>query len=189
MQTRTPTQVASHAQKYFNRLSNKHKRKRNVLGNVLDRVHVATAAAQAAVAASTPSLRNSASEDAATAPPPPLPTITHHYHIISATSNGRTERKEGPWTEEEHRLFLLGLQKLRKGDWRGISRYYVQTRTHTQVRSHARNYFNRLSNVNKRMMPESNENHVATAAADRRRAEAFERLAKERARLLALDKS
>ena len=55
-----------------------------------------------------------------------------------------------PWTEDEHRLFLLGLQKLGKGDWRGISRLYVQTRTPTQVASHAQKYFIRLSNVNKR---------------------------------------
>jgi SHAQKYF class myb-like DNA-binding protein len=51
---------------------------------------------------------------------------------------------------EEHRLFLLGLQKLGKGDWRGISRNYVQTRTPTQVASHAQKYFIRQSNLNKR---------------------------------------
>lgn len=45
------------------------------------------------------------------------------------------ERRKGiPWTEDEHRLFLLGLQKFGKGDWRSISRNYVITRTPTQVR-------------------------------------------------------
>lgn len=55
-----------------------------------------------------------------------------------------------PWTEEEHRLFLLGLQKLGKGDWRGIARNYVMSRTPTQVASHAQKYFIRQSNVSRR---------------------------------------
>ncbi|KAI4343801.1 hypothetical protein L6164_011109 [Bauhinia variegata] len=61
------------------------------------------------------------------------------------------ERKRGvPWTEEEHKLFLLGLQKVGKGDWRGISRNYVKTRTPTQVASHAQKYFLRRCNLNRR---------------------------------------
>ncbi|CAN7021954.1 unnamed protein product [Brassica rapa subsp. trilocularis] len=35
------------------------------------------------------------------------------------------------------RMFLLGLQKLGKGDWRGISTTYVNARKPTQVASHA----------------------------------------------------
>ncbi|KAK4797767.1 hypothetical protein SAY86_030093 [Trapa natans] len=50
-------------------------------------------------------------------------------------------KKAIPWTEEEHRLFLLGLERLGRGDWRGISRYFVKTRTPTQVASHAQKYF------------------------------------------------
>ncbi|KAJ7945932.1 Transcription factor MYB1R1 [Quillaja saponaria] len=61
------------------------------------------------------------------------------------------ERKRGvPWTEEEHKLFLLGLQKVGKGDWRGISRNFVKTRTPTQVASHAQKYFLRRNNLNRR---------------------------------------
>ncbi|KAM7254442.1 hypothetical protein ACFE04_003822 [Oxalis oulophora] len=54
------------------------------------------------------------------------------------------------WTEDEHRLFLLGLQKLGKGDWRGIARNYVVSRTPTQVASHAQKYFIRQSNATRR---------------------------------------
>eukprot|EP00250_Pteridium_aquilinum_P011722 c20262_g2_i1 orf=408-1580(+) len=67
------------------------------------------------------------------------------------TSGSLRERKKGvPWTEDEHRMFLVGLQKLGKGDWRGISRNFVPSRTPTQVASHAQKYFLRQSNLNKR---------------------------------------
>ncbi|GMH31144.1 hypothetical protein Nepgr_032987 [Nepenthes gracilis] len=67
-------------------------------------------------------------------------------------ASGRSlDRKRGvPWTEEEHWRFLLGLQKAGRGDWRGISRNFVKTRTPTQVASHAQKYFLRRSNVNSR---------------------------------------
>ncbi|CAM0880171.1 unnamed protein product [Alopecurus aequalis] len=58
------------------------------------------------------------------------------------------ERKKGvPWTEDEHRRFLAGLEKLGKGDWRGISRHFVATRTPTQVASHAQKYFLRQAGL------------------------------------------
>ncbi|KAL1810734.1 hypothetical protein DCAR_0622823 [Daucus carota subsp. sativus] len=60
------------------------------------------------------------------------------------------ERRKGiPWTEEEHRLFLIGLDKFGKGDWRSISRNYVISRTPTQVASHAQKYFIRLNSMNR----------------------------------------
>ncbi|WCJ36010.1 Homeodomain-like superfamily protein [Euphorbia peplus] len=71
--------------------------------------------------------------------------------VPHSSSAGRAERKRGvPWTEDEHKLFLLGLQKVGKGDWRGISRNFVKTRTPTQVASHAQKYFLRRTNLNRR---------------------------------------
>ncbi|XP_027341891.1 transcription factor MYBS3 [Abrus precatorius] len=70
---------------------------------------------------------------------------------MSTLANRRGERKKGvPWTEEEHRLFLIGLQKLGKGDWRGIARRFVVSRTPTQVASHAQKYFIRQSHATRR---------------------------------------
>nr|ACR09741.1 DIV2A protein [Heptacodium miconioides] len=68
-------------------------------------------------------------------------------------STGRSsdhERKKGvPWTEDEHRRFLMGLQKHGKGDWRNISRNFVITKTPTQVASHAQKYYARLKSEGK----------------------------------------
>ncbi|CAA0814382.1 Duplicated homeodomain-like superfamily protein [Striga hermonthica] len=72
---------------------------------------------------------------------------------ISFGSRGRhsdIERKKGtPWTEDEHRLFLIGLDRYGKGDWRSISRNVVVTRTPTQVASHAQKYFLRHNSARK----------------------------------------
>ncbi|KAI3691618.1 hypothetical protein L6452_31415 [Arctium lappa] len=70
--------------------------------------------------------------------------------FVAGSSSSRERKKGVPWTEEEHRMFLLGLQKLGKGDWRGIARNYVISRTPTQVASHAQKYFIRQSNMSRR---------------------------------------
>lgn len=70
--------------------------------------------------------------------------------FVPGSSSSRERKKGIPWTEEEHRMFLLGLQKLGKGDWRGIARNFVVSRTPTQVASHAQKYFIRQSNLSRR---------------------------------------
>ncbi|GMY15787.1 transcription factor SRM1-like [Fagus crenata] len=70
--------------------------------------------------------------------------------VAFGSKTKETQRKRGvPWTEEEHRQFLFGLQKFGKGDWRSISRKAVKSRTPTQVASHAQKYFLRLKSVKK----------------------------------------
>ncbi|KAK8482553.1 hypothetical protein V6N13_097137 [Hibiscus sabdariffa] len=73
---------------------------------------------------------------------PALAGFRHGYTPGGKRGPSDQERKKGvPWTEEEHRQFLMGLKKYGKGDWRSISRNFVTSRTPTQVASHAQKYF------------------------------------------------
>ncbi|KAI6672187.1 hypothetical protein NL676_000093 [Syzygium grande] len=82
---------------------------------------------------------NKSSELAVADPPGYLSDDPNHH---SQEAKAACERKKGkPWSVEEHVTFLEGLKKLGKGDWRGISKNFVPTRTPTQVASHAQKYF------------------------------------------------
>ncbi|XP_017238395.1 uncharacterized protein LOC108211336 [Daucus carota subsp. sativus] len=69
---------------------------------------------------------------------------------VNSRRAAHMRRKGTPWTQSEHRAFLLGLSKLGKGDWKGISKNYVPTRTPTQVASHAQKYFIRMTTAEKK---------------------------------------
>ncbi|XP_006654137.1 transcription factor MYBS3-like [Oryza brachyantha] len=73
--------------------------------------------------------------------------ISSGYLSDGLMGRGQERKKGVPWTEDEHRMFLAGLDKLGKGDWRGISQHFVTTRTPTQVASHAQKYFLRQNSL------------------------------------------
>ncbi|KAK7376161.1 hypothetical protein VNO78_35015 [Psophocarpus tetragonolobus] len=82
---------------------------------------------------------------------PLMPTMhlnPQHDHLPphkggSAAPGGR--KKRVTWTVEEQRLFLMGLARYGKGNWKDIARNVVTTKTPTQVASHAQKYFVRLN--------------------------------------------
>ncbi|KAH0718259.1 hypothetical protein KY285_014290 [Solanum tuberosum] len=72
-------------------------------------------------------------------PPPQVQNMEVH--------NGTSPRRRRVilWTEEEHRLFLIGLYTLGKGNWKDISKECVVSKTARQVGSHAQKFFSRMN--------------------------------------------
>ncbi|KAL3520905.1 hypothetical protein ACH5RR_019054 [Cinchona calisaya] len=60
------------------------------------------------------------------------------------------------------RLFLSGLDRYGRGDWRSISRNVVVTRTPTQVASHAQKYYLRQDAVKKKERKRSSIHDITT---------------------------
>ena len=81
---------------------------------------------------------------------PAKPTPSPAAGGKASGSGAREGRKGTPWTEAEHVAFLDGLKVLGKGNWRGISKKFVPTRTPTQVASHAQKHFLRVTGATKR---------------------------------------
>jgi SHAQKYF class myb-like DNA-binding protein len=107
-------------------------------------------------------------QPAAPAVQAPAPAAPPAKKSKNVPKTGDQERRKGvPWTEEEHRLFLLGLNKFGKGDWRSISRNFVVTRTPTQVASHAQKYFIRLNSMSKKDNKRRSSIHDITSATGR----------------------
>ncbi|MED6213247.1 hypothetical protein PIB30_091303 [Stylosanthes scabra] len=64
------------------------------------------------------------------------------HRLLRRATGNNNERKVEHWTQEEHRLFVKGLDEFGKSKWKEISKLYVGTRNPTQVASHAQKYFN-----------------------------------------------
>ena len=105
------------------------------------------------------------SAPAPAAPAPSAPPSKKQAKAPAAKTSDQERRKGIPWTEEEHRLFLLGLAKFGKGDWRSISRNFVISRTPTQVASHAQKYFIRLNSLNKKDKRRSSIHDITSVSA------------------------
>lgn len=75
--------------------------------------------------------------------------VSNDVHVTLGLSRSLVSLLMQSYVWHYDRLFLLGLKKFGKGDWRSISRNVVITRTPTQVASHAQKYFLRQNSGKK----------------------------------------
>uniref|UniRef100_A0A0D9WMF7 Uncharacterized protein n=1 Tax=Leersia perrieri TaxID=77586 RepID=A0A0D9WMF7_9ORYZ len=54
------------------------------------------------------------------------------------------------WTHDEHMMFLMGVDVYGRGDWKNISKFFVPSKTPSQVSSHAQKYFRRQKTTDKK---------------------------------------
>nr|QSD99659.1 MYB family transcription factor [Melilotus albus] len=73
--------------------------------------------------------------------------ILNTAESVPEAKRGRRERIH--WTEDEHVLFLKGLNKYGCGHWKDISKEFVVTKTPIQIASHAQKYFIHLNATEK----------------------------------------
>ncbi|XP_010543617.1 PREDICTED: transcription factor DIVARICATA-like isoform X3 [Tarenaya hassleriana] len=71
----------------------------------------------------------------------PVSQVSETAEPAKAHGAGRKRRESKVWSAYEHKLFLIGLQRYGRGDWRSISRNVVMTKTPLQIASHAQKYF------------------------------------------------
>jgi len=96
----------------------------------------------------------SLSSDASTTSTQPMKSSSHGLgrknsscgSLSLSTAKSKAPEKTGRWTEEEHEVFLQGLEKHGK-QWKLIASM-IGTRTVVQVRTHAQKYFQKLERKN-----------------------------------------
>lgn len=87
-------------------------------------------------------------------PAQPLLTSLDPNHAFAEPVSEHPEKKKEPnvqrgtWSEEEHNLFLQGLEEFGAGSWKEIAKM-IPSRTSDQTRSHAQKYFKKLAKSKK----------------------------------------
>jgi SHAQKYF class myb-like DNA-binding protein len=94
-------------------------------------------------ATSSPSLSPCKSSDSADKASTSEPASASKSRGKSVSASSSSSSSMGRWCDEEHALFLKGLEKFGSHNWRGVASV-VKTRTIVQVRTHAQKYFQKI---------------------------------------------